>query len=712
MRHSYFFLCCLLLTPISLFAEGNTQPVNLVTTQDSQNTAKNSGLKDEMQTIVIHGKYRPHTAQADTAANVVADSANLLKTLPGASLNKNGELSSVAQYRGMFGDRVNVSLDGISLSSGGPNAMDTPLSYAPAPLLDNLSIYRGIAPVSSGQETLGGSIIVNSQQAVFSKDNSLSFKGSTLNLGGQSVNHGQEAFAKINAASRHHAIYISALDQRADDTDFNGGKIIPSTYERQRYDVAYRGRQKNNEWSVNLANNSTGNSGTPSLPMDIDSIDTDLYRLGFNHQFNQTSIKTILAYNTIDHSMSNYRMRSAPISAKKRRTLAKGENIFGKISFETPNQDNMWRYGVDLHQASHQANISNPDNAKFFVINFNDVERHIFSLFNEYDRQINERLFLQSGLRLKYIEMNAGKVNSSMANIPSMMGMAVKKLRDDFNHSDRQQQDWNGDFVISSLLDITHDLTFTSALAFKTRAPSYQERYLWLPMEATGGLADGRTYIGNIDLDSEQAQEIELGLNYIHRQIYFTPRIFYKNIRHYIQGTPSNNKVANTVSMMMSGIKPLHFNNVEAAIYGADLELSYRLNSHWNMRSIISYVRGKRKDIDDNLYRITPANMLFAVDYKQPRWGLSLENHLYAQQHHVSATNNEQSSAGYGLLNSYGYWQAYKNLQLKLGVNNISNKEHYDHLTGINRAKNHDVKIGGRLPGNGRNFYASLQWDF
>ena len=48
----------------------------------------------------------------------------------------------------------------------------------------------------------------------------------------------------------------------------------------------------------------------------------------------------------------------------------------------------------------------------------------------------------------------------------------------------------------------------------KTRAPSYIERYLWIPLNVNAGLGDGNNYIGNIDLDPEWSNQFELGLDW------------------------------------------------------------------------------------------------------------------------------------------------------------------------------------------------------
>ena len=48
------------------------------------------------------------------------DSAELLRRVPGAGSNGNGVITGIAQYRGMYGDRVSVKLDQAPTLTGGP----------------------------------------------------------------------------------------------------------------------------------------------------------------------------------------------------------------------------------------------------------------------------------------------------------------------------------------------------------------------------------------------------------------------------------------------------------------------------------------------------------------------------------------------------------------------------------------------------------------
>lgn len=84
------------------------------------------------------------------------DTAQLVARLPGADINNNGQLSGQVQYRGLFGPRINVRVDGNAIASGGPGWMDPPLHYAPMPLVTRIEVDRGVSPVRNGPGLAGG----------------------------------------------------------------------------------------------------------------------------------------------------------------------------------------------------------------------------------------------------------------------------------------------------------------------------------------------------------------------------------------------------------------------------------------------------------------------------------------------------------------------------------------------------------------------------
>ena len=93
----------------------------------------------------------------------------------------------------------------------------------------------------------------------------------------------------------------------------------------------------------------------------------------------------------------------------------------------------------------------------------------------------------------------------------AMMMPAVATLQTRFNDADKSVSDTTFDVVINNRYTLNSHSDLSYGVAIKERAASYQARYLWLPMQATGGLADGKTYVGNINLKPETAYQANVG---------------------------------------------------------------------------------------------------------------------------------------------------------------------------------------------------------
>ncbi len=675
------------------------------------NAGQSKPTEPATEEIVILGEVDRRVFELAETVDIAPDSAALLKRAPGASVVTNGPLSGIAHYRGMSRFRISSQVDGALISPGGPNWMDTPLSYAPAAHLHSIEVYRGIAPVSAGMETIGGVINAKTWAGEFS-DGDWTSSG-RLRTGIQSVNEASLLSGNLVLANDQHRLKLSGLTESADDGEFAGGEILPSEYERQRFDVGYGLRLGRHSFQVTAGRSDTGDAGTAALPMDIQWIDADLASLSHTYEGVDVVLRNRVYYSNIDHGMTNYHLRAAPGDpAMFRRNLTDAENVGFAAAAETGD----WKFGLEGHQESHNSDINNPNNAMFFVENFDHAERRILSLFAEREFLFRDSLFAEFGLRYKHVEADAREVNAT----PAMMGMPpAVALRDNFNARDRSRSEGNVDWAMRFQYSVDADLAMYAGIARKSRAPAYQEMYLWLPLQATGGLADGRTYTGSPDLDDEVAHELEIGLDWQAEAWTASPRLFYRDVDDYIQGTTSTNATAVQFVRMMnmmngtSNADPLEFRNVDARFYGADLDWAWRPGGPWSVDGTVSYVRGERDDIDDDLYRIVAPNALVAVHYVTPAWGLTLDAHAFAGQDDVSETNSETASAGYAILGMRGFWQISQRMRLGFGVDNLADRLYRDHLAGVNRAGgNPDLARGERLPGHGRGGFLRLDYSW
>ncbi|WP_084190915.1 TonB-dependent receptor plug domain-containing protein [Methylomarinum vadi] len=66
------------------------------------------------------------------------DAASLLARVPGANVKRNGSLTGLVAYRGMCGNRINISVNGLNMKEVEPNSMDPPLSHIPGALTGSL----------------------------------------------------------------------------------------------------------------------------------------------------------------------------------------------------------------------------------------------------------------------------------------------------------------------------------------------------------------------------------------------------------------------------------------------------------------------------------------------------------------------------------------------------------------------------------------------
>ena len=264
--------------------------------------------------------------QLEQTPVTTADTAALLERAPGANVNRNGPLTGIAQYRGMYADQVNVLVNGIHINTGGPNGMDTPLSYIPRAQLESLEVMRGIAPVSSGLETIGGTMKANAKTSHFSSGDEFT-PSLDLMLGGASVDTSYSVNGFGALSNRNHRMHVYGSREKGDDYEFPGGTVTPSEYDRKNGGIGYGFQDNGHELGLNYRHNRTDDTGTPSLPMDIKYIDTDIFESEYSGTFGAYDVHGQLFYNDVDHKMNNFELRNPPMPMMTRENDTTSEGL-------------------------------------------------------------------------------------------------------------------------------------------------------------------------------------------------------------------------------------------------------------------------------------------------------------------------------------------------------------------------------------------------
>jgi iron complex outermembrane receptor protein len=369
-----------------------------------------------------------------------------------------------------------------------------------------------------------------------------------------------------------------------------------------------------------------------------------------------------------------------------------------RSALEIPRGDDRVRVGIDLHRAEFEAQQVN---AMGMVRDtFHDNVRSRGGAFVDYESPFAEGWTARGGIRADVVETRAGRVTSGFGDPMVNADLAA------FNAGPRKHRDTLVDLAAALRYEPNEATTLELAVGLKNRAPSLVERYLWTPANASAGLADGRTYLGNPGLDPEQSFQIGLGATQRGESWSVTLTPFYQSVRDFIQGEP-------IARNDMAGLPVLQYENLRRAeLYGAELAVSWEIDERFRFAASASHTRGRNCETGEDLYRIAPLRGLASLAYQHDGWEAAVECEWAAAQNKVAEGQNEPTTPGYGLIHLRFARELPHGVRIEAGVENIFDKRYTDHLGGVNRVAQSDVAVGGRIPGAGRFFYTGVNWTF
>jgi len=638
--------------------------------------------------------------QPESERLIAPDAAGLVQRLPGAALINNGSLSGQIQYRGVFGNRVGTKINNQSFHSGGPNLMDPPMHYAPPTLIESITVQRGVSSVDFGPSLSGGvNTNLKDLNYVAGADYQSQYDITAI---GRSADESY-AIGGIAGVTNNHFKIVSLFSmEEGSDQRFAGGEISNTFHDRRVLGLIAGYRTDLSELTLSARQHKTNPTGNAPFSMDINLVDTDFFTANYLRTIGEARLTVDLGYTDVYHEMNNFKFRAPPSSAagyRETEAAAKTNNARVELAFNIV--DTAVKVGIDYLSSDIDVTIFNPLNPNFFVNNLAKIDLDRTGFYANVENSFSSWNY-SVGARIDDHSTSAGEASYGSA-VPG----AAQNLANVYKASDRSRDDQTVD-VVARIWKRQDALTWHFSLAMKNRAPDFLERYAWLPTPASAGLADGNNYVGDLNIKPETAKIIEAGVDFNDGNLWLRPTIYYQQIDDYIQGVPFDSTpgvIDSPVEMVSSAggdRTPLRFSNVDAKIYGLDADYGYRLSSDWRLEGVVSIVRGERRDINDDLYRISPDKVSMSLVYDQAEWSVSAETVFLRKQNRVSLTNSELESAGYGLLNLHGTWRVNPRVSVSVGLENLLDKRYENHLAGYNRVSNSDVALGAQIPGVGR----------
>lgn len=665
---------------------------------DRKPSPASSDKPTDLPEVLVTERRLPDGAllNADTSEPTAraTDGADLLKNTPGAAVLRNGPQTGIVQLRGLSGDRVKVAVDGMTITPACPNHMDPPLHYASPGSVDSIAVMAGITPVSQGGDSIAGTVVARRPEPRFADE------GKTLVFGEtgaffRSSNDGYGFDLESGVATSSVSLSYDGSWQRANDLRFPHGQVRATGFGTHQHGILAAIQTSMGVFSLDAGMLRTRDAGTPALPMDM--VEDDGFNIGLRYrgELDFGTLEGRVYHHSIDHLMDNYSLRTP--GPMRMQAPASSNDYGAALSLSMPRGRHTVRLGTDFHHNAFDAYQRNVVNGMQQDI-INKATRTRFGAYAELETQWSELWLTQFGVRNDTVFSDAGGVGQFMP--PAAADAAA------FNARDHSFTDVNLDLTASLRFEPNDWSAYELGFARKNRAPSLIERYLWTPLAANAGLADGRTYTGNLDLESEHSHQISLTADFHGSNWQFRTSPFYNFVHNYIQGVP-------IARLDTAGRPVLQFQNLgRADLYGVDTSFRYAFSEALGIRGDLSYVRGINRDNNDNLYRIAPLHGSFSVDGVLGGWKNTLELVFAAGQNETAAFNGEPATSAYSVLNFRTGKRFDNGFGLELGVENLTDEFYADHLSGLNRVAGSDVAVGQRVPNAGRFLYVQVNYRF
>jgi iron complex outermembrane receptor protein len=402
------------------------------------------------------------------------------------------------------------------------------LKDAPPTLIDSIVVNRGTSSVDFGPSLVGG---VNTNLKDLDYTTSPDYRAQyDLTTIGRSADESYAAGGIVELSNNR--FKISALFSKEDGAGqrFPDGDIANTFHERSVFGLTVGYQTDLSKLTVSVRRHETSPTGNPPFAMDIKLVESDFFTANYRRDIGAATLKLDLGYSDIYHEMSNNLYRPAPASAMRyRETEADAETNSAILALVYPLANAVLDMGVDYNNADMNVTIANPLNANFFINNLADINIERTGVYADVKSQLLSWNY-SIGARIDSHESSAGDASTGPA-VPQ----GAQVLANAFNQDDRDWNDKTYD-VVTRLWKKYDSLTWRLSIASKNRAPGYIERYAWLPTAASAGLADGNNYVGDLHVDPETANIIELGLDYKSDRVWIKPTAYYQQIDDYIQG--------------------------------------------------------------------------------------------------------------------------------------------------------------------------------
>lgn len=595
--------------------------------------------------------------------------------------------------RGQKRDNINILMDDAKIDGGCPNRMDPAITHINSDNIENVKIVEGPYDVEHFG-TLSGLVIAETKKPT--KEPS-----GEVNLGAGSYGY-KKASASASGGNEYIRALLSASTEESDqykdgngDTfndqinksiaqgmGMNSNKYSASNSDREAYEKkTFMGKifinpVENQEIRLGYTLNRSDNVLYPSRMMDADYDDSDIYTLGYSLYDLGTYSKALSleAYkSTVDHPMSTKYRNSGAINYRTVKMASEIEGVTLKNKMNLAGGE--LTYGVDTSKRNwdgedYMTNVNSGMKTYTYFANVPDVDTTNKALFAKYVTNVGA-FNIQAGTRYDDTSIKANR--TALATV---------------THYDNDYEALSANTIVT--YKANDNVDYFIGFGKASRVPDARELY-------HAGKSTG-------DLDQVSNYETDLGFKTHYDSFGVKGKIFYSILKDYIYYNAD----------------ALKYVNVDAVIYGAELDAYYDLSDTVTLGYGMSYLKGKKDEPlagqkDKDLADIVPLRAITSLTYHVGDHALKTEMVAAKRWNDVDTDNGEQELAGYAVFNLKYNYKVTKHFDVTLGMDNIFDKTYavsntYKDVTLLNNAAVDDAVMLINEPG--RYLYANLRYTF
>lgn len=631
-----------------------------------------------------------------------ADLAEALsKKVPGISLVRRSGIANDIILRGHKKDNINILIDDAKIYGACPNRMDPPTSHVLASNVEAIEIVEGPYDVEHFG-TLSGAVKITTKQPAqgFAGEVGLNFGRWGYRKAATTLSGGSDGVRALVSLSKEN----SEQYRDGDGRDFTQQLDAVNAPAGNRYKPEYAGLDAYDKTSFmgklyadlndsqTLALSYTANRSDdilyPSSPMDAIRDDSDLFTLDYALQglgVYSKQLELQIYDSRVEHPMSTlYRIASGSASVNEKvnsmKTQAQGLKLKNRFDLSDTAEMNI---GVDLSRR-------NWDGA--YAGSGSQVPIDGFISIDDVDTE-NRALFVEVEKRYRAVDLRAGARYDDT------------RIETGGHLSNQASNDYN---ALSAFLFGSYRLDVSTRLfggvGRSHRVPDARELYFRGAMVNMGmGMSP---QIGTPTLDQTVNDEIDIGVERSFDRLTLKGRLFHSWLKDYIYYNAS---------------KSVHrFENIDATLYGVDLNGSYLFSDELYLDFGLAFQRGAKQEAlagqrDRDLAEIPPlkANLALNYDYR-PQSSARLELVAARRWSRFDEDNGEQEIGGYGILNLQIKHRLNRHFEFTAGVDNLLDRTYavsntYNDLTLIASGATGEVML---LNEPGRYLYLNTSYRF